>query len=76
MPQFIITAKMPISGLPNGMRIERNQSFTVNVPQNSTTPFATPQARFQCMQQLGFQGFDFSRNQNYLTGGYFDYKKL
>ena len=76
MSTFIITAKMAISGLPNGMRIERNQSFTVNVPPNANTPFATPQAKSMCMQQLGYQGYDFSRNQNYLTGGYFDCKKI
>lgn len=77
MPTFEIIAKMPITGLPNNLRVEKGEAFTVRVPPNCTTPFADVTAKQMCVEQLkNSSGLDFSKNINYLSGGYFDYRKI
>lgn len=75
MPTFEITAIRTLTGLPDGMRVEKGSQFIVNVPQTCTTPFASPAARSACMNVLKAAGFDFSENMNWLNSNNFSYKK-
>ena len=74
MSKFILTAKvnMPFNG---GMRIDKGQTFEVNLPFGQL-PFTSIDNKARVNQILNLQGFDLKGHESYLSGGYFDYKKV
>lgn len=74
MSKFILTAKvnMPLNG---GMRIDKGQTFEVNLPFGQL-PFTSIDNKARVNQILNLQGFDLKGHESYLSGGYFDFKKV
>ena len=74
MPLYVLTAKATMS-LNNGMRIEKGMKFEVNIP-FAHLPFDSISSKSIVQKQLGYRGFDFTGHESYLSGGFFDYKKV
>lgn len=74
MSKFILTAKvnMPLNG---GMRIEKGQTFEVNLPL-CQLPFTSIDNKYRVNKILNQHGFDLKDHESYLSGGYFDWKKV
>lgn len=74
MSKFILTAKvnMPLNG---GMRIDKGQTFEVNLPFGQL-PFTSIDNKARVNYILNLQGFDLKGHESYLSGGYFDFKKV
>ena len=74
MPKFELTAKMnlPLSG---GMKIERGETFEINLP-FGRLPFDSIDSKSRVSKILELQGFDIKGHESYLSGGYFDFKKM
>lgn len=74
MSKFILTAKvnMPLNG---GMRIDKGQTFEVNLPPGQL-PFTSIENKYRVNQILNVHGFDLKGHESYLSGGYFDWKKV
>jgi hypothetical protein len=74
MSKFILTAKvnMPLNG---GMRIDKGQTFEVNLPFGQL-PFTSIDNKARVNQILNLQGFDLKGHESYLSGSYFDFKKI
>lgn len=74
MSKFILTAKVNMP-LNDGMRIDKGQTFEVNLPFGQL-PFTSIDNKARVNQILNLQGFDLKGHESYLSGGYFDYKKV
>ena len=74
MSKFLLTAKlnMPLS---SGMKIEKGQTFEVNLPFGQL-PFTSIDNKARVNYILNLQGFDLKGHESYLSGGYFDFKKV
>lgn len=74
MSQFQLTAKVniPLSG---GMRIDKGQTFFVNLP-FGRLPFDSINSKEAVIKQLEFRGFEVRGKESILSTGYFDFKKL
>lgn len=75
MSKFILTAKvnMPLNG---GMRIDKGQTFEVNLPQGTATPFGSINCKAEVQRILGLHGFDMKGHESMISGGYFNFKKV
>lgn len=74
MPKYLLTAKVTLP-LNDGMRIEKGMRFEVNVPL-AHLPFDSVASKYRVQKQLMVKGFDFAGHETYLSGGFFDYKKI
>lgn len=74
MSTFILTAKVNIP-LNGGMRIEKGQTFEVNLPFGKL-PFDSINSKNQVSRIMNLQGFDLKGRESILSGGYFDFKKI
>lgn len=74
MSKFILTAKVNIP-LNGGMRIDKGQTFEVNLPFGKL-PFDSINSKGQVSRIMNLQGFDLKGHESILSGGYFDYKKI
>lgn len=74
MSKFILTAQVniPLSGR---MKIEKGQTFEVNLPMNRL-PFDSIDSRNRVAQIMSLQGFDIKGHESILSGGYFKFKKI
>ena len=74
MSKFILTARvhMPLNG---GMRIDKGQTFEVNVPFGQN-PFSSIENKDRVNRILSLQGFDLKGHESYLSRGYFDCKQV
>ena len=74
MSKFILTAKLnlPLSG---GMKIEKGQTFEVDIPFGQL-PFASIDNKARVNHILNMKGFDLKGHESYLSGSYFDFKKI
>ena len=74
MSKFILTAKvnMPLSG---GMKIDKGHTIEVNLP-FGRLPFDSIDSKSRVAKLLELQGFDIKGRESYLSGGYFDFKKV
>lgn len=74
MSKFILTAKvnMPLNG---GMRIDKGQTFEVNLPFGQL-PFTSIDNKARVNHILNLHGFDLKGHESYLNGAYFDWKKM
>ena len=74
MSKFILTAKvnMPLSG---GMKIEKGNTFEVNLPFGQL-PFTSIDNKARVNHILNLNGFDLKGHESYLSGAYFDFKKV
>lgn len=63
---------MPLNG---GMRIDKGQTFEVNLPFGQL-PFTSIDNKARVNHILNLQGFDLKGHESYLSGGYFDFKKV
>lgn len=75
MSKFILTAKTNYS-FSNGMRIEKGQTFEVNLPfaQLPFTSIKNKELVKQCLAREGFS--DLKGHESILDGWLFDYKKV
>lgn len=64
---------MPLKG---GMKIEKGQTFEVNLPFGVATPFGSIESKAAVQKILGLQNFDIKGHESYLSGGYFNFKKI
>lgn len=67
MPTFLLTAMKNLTGLPDGMMIEKGARFEVNVQITCTSPFGTNAGRDACIRQLNNHGYDFSEHPTWLN---------
>lgn len=74
MSLYVLTAKVTML-LNNGMRVEKGIKFEVNIP-FAHLPFDSIASKSIVQKQLEYRGFDFSGHESYLSGGFFDYKKI
>lgn len=74
MPKFELVAKvnLPLSG---GMKIEKGQTFEVNLPFGHL-PFDSIDSKKQVTKILDLQGFDIKGHESFLSGAYFNFKKI
>lgn len=74
MPHFVLTAKV-LMPLNNGMRIEKGQKFEVDIPW-AHLPFDSIQCKDLVSTQLRLRGFEIKGHESYLSGAYFEFKKV
>lgn len=74
MSAFVLTPKIRIP-LNDGMKIEKGQSFIVNLPFGHL-PFDSIDSRSRVTKILQRDGFDIKGHENILSGAYFDFKKI
>lgn len=75
MPKFILTARYNQS-FHDGMRIEKGQTFEVNLP-FTHLPFDSIQSKECVKKRLAIEGFDISGHEySVLSKGFFDYQKV
>lgn len=77
MQTFKLKAKKDIPGLPDNKKIEKGESFTIkNIPDNSTTPFATKEAKVETLNQFKSFGYDFTDKKELFGSGHFSWEKI
>lgn len=74
MSAFVLTPKVNIP-LHGGMRIEKGQSFIVNLP-FGRLPFDSIDSKSRVTKILELNGFDIKGYESILSGGFFDFKKI
>jgi len=74
MPKFILTAKYN-QNLADGMRIEKGQTFEVNLPW-SHLPFDSIESKSRVKQRLAIEGYDIKGHESILCSAMFDIKKI
>lgn len=75
MPKFQLTAMKSLTGLPNGMELNKGEQFVINVPITCTSPFGNPAGRDACIRQLKNEGYDFTEHPTWLNST-FSIKKI
>lgn len=74
MSQFQLTAKVNIP-LHGGMRIDKGQTFFVNLP-FGRLPFDSINSKVAVIKQLELKGFEIRGKECILATSFFDFKKL
>lgn len=75
MPAFQLTARYN-QNLNDGMRIEKGQTFIVNVPW-AHLPFDSIQSKDLVKRRLALEGFDIKGHEySILSSSFFDFKQI
>lgn len=74
MSVFLLTAKYKIP-LNNNMSIEKGQVFEVNLPFGKM-PFDSIASKDRVIKALEYRNIDIKGHESYLSGSYFDIKKI